>query len=37
MTVFAVADPAQPVFAAVLDRLFAGERDDATTRLLAGA
>jgi uncharacterized protein (DUF1810 family) len=30
MTLFAAADPGQPVFAEVLDRYFAGERDEAT-------
>ena len=33
MTLFAAADPDEPVFAAVLDRFFAGP-DEATTRLL---
>jgi uncharacterized protein (DUF1810 family) len=36
MTLFALADPDQPVFRAVLDRYFAGEGDDATLRLLRG-
>jgi uncharacterized protein (DUF1810 family) len=31
MTLFAHADPAQPVFRAVLDRYFGGQEDDATT------
>ena len=30
MTLFAAADPDQPVFGEVLDRYFAGERDEAT-------
>ena len=30
MTLFAAADPDQPVFGAVLDRFFGGEPDDAT-------
>jgi uncharacterized protein (DUF1810 family) len=30
MTLFAAADPDRPVFAEVLDRYFAGERDEAT-------
>jgi uncharacterized protein (DUF1810 family) len=34
MTLFAAAAPDQPVFAAVLERYFAGERDDETTRRL---
>ena len=34
MTLFALADPAEPVFADVLDRFYAGERDDRTVRLL---
>jgi uncharacterized protein (DUF1810 family) len=35
MTLFAAADPGQPVFGAVLDRFFAGAPDEATTRLVA--
>jgi uncharacterized protein (DUF1810 family) len=35
MTLFAAADPGQPVFGAVLDRFFAGAADEATTRLVA--
>ncbi len=35
MTLFARADPANPVFAAVLDAYFAGVPDAATDRLLA--
>jgi uncharacterized protein (DUF1810 family) len=31
MTLFAAADPDEPVFAQVLDQYFAGERDEATT------
>ena len=34
MTLFAAAAPDEPVFAAVLERFFAGERDDETTRRL---
>jgi uncharacterized protein (DUF1810 family) len=34
MTLFAAADPGQPVFAQVLDQYFAGEPDEATTRRL---
>ena len=34
MTLFARADPDEPVFAQVLDRYFGGEADDATERLL---
>jgi uncharacterized protein (DUF1810 family) len=34
MTLFAAADPDEPVFTQVLDRYFAGERDEATTRRL---
>lgn len=34
MTLFAATDPAEPVFAAVLDAFFAGEADPLTTRLL---
>lgn len=34
MTLFAVADPDDPVFAACLDRFFAGVRDAATLDLL---
>jgi uncharacterized protein (DUF1810 family) len=30
MTLFARADPTQPVFSAVLDRYFGGEADPAT-------
>ncbi len=36
MTLFARADPAQPVFAQVLDRFYGGEADQATDDLLAG-
>jgi uncharacterized protein (DUF1810 family) len=36
MTLFARADPANPVFVEVLDRYFDGARDEATERLLAG-
>ena len=36
MTLFARADPAEPVFQAVLDRFFDGKPDPATERLLAG-
>lgn len=37
MTLFALADPDEPVFPAVLDRYFGGQRDAATTgRLPAG-
>ena len=35
MTLFARADPAQPVFAEVLDRYFGGQADGATDRRLA--
>ena len=31
MTLFAAADPAEPVFAEVLEQYFGGERDPATT------
>ncbi|MBN1093359.1 DUF1810 domain-containing protein [Blastococcus sp. TML/M2B] len=34
MTLFAHADPAEPLFRAVLDRYFAGAEDDATTSRL---
>jgi uncharacterized protein (DUF1810 family) len=34
MTLFARADPDEPVFAQVLDQYFGGEADDATDRLL---
>jgi uncharacterized protein (DUF1810 family) len=34
MTLFAVADPGQPVFGEVLDQYFAGQRDEATTTRL---
>ena len=34
MTLFARADPGEPVFTAVLDRYYDGAADDATTRLL---
>jgi uncharacterized protein (DUF1810 family) len=34
MTLFAAADPGQPVFAQVLDQYFVGEPDEATTRRL---
>ena len=34
MTLFAHADPAEPVFRAVLDRYFDGREDDATTSRL---
>jgi uncharacterized protein (DUF1810 family) len=34
MTLFERADPAEPVFPAVLDRYYSGERDEATRRLL---
>ena len=34
MTLFAAADPGQPVFTEVLDRYFGGEPDEATTRRL---
>jgi len=34
MTLFAVADPAEPVFGAVLERFFGGEPDPATLELL---
>ena len=36
MTLFARADPAEPAFAAVLDRYFGGAPDAATERLLGG-
>jgi uncharacterized protein (DUF1810 family) len=36
MTLFARAEPSEPVFAQVLDLFFGGVRDDATERLLAG-
>ena len=34
MTLFALADPSEPLFAQVLERWYGGERDDATVRLL---
>jgi uncharacterized protein (DUF1810 family) len=34
MTLFALADPAEPLFRDVLDRWYGGERDDATVRRL---
>jgi uncharacterized protein (DUF1810 family) len=34
MTLFARADPGEPLFAQVLDRYFGGEADEATDRLL---
>jgi uncharacterized protein (DUF1810 family) len=34
MTLFEAAGPEQPVFAAVLDKYFAGRRDDATLQRL---
>jgi uncharacterized protein (DUF1810 family) len=34
MTLFAKADPAEPLFSNVLDRFYAGEPDAATNRLL---
>jgi uncharacterized protein (DUF1810 family) len=34
MTLFAHADPAEPLFASVLDRYYAGEEDAATLHLL---
>ncbi len=34
MTLFAVAEPAEPVFSEVLDRFYDGERDERTVRLL---
>lgn len=37
MTLFAVVDPAEPVFAAVLERFFGGEPDPATLELLRPA
>ena len=37
MTLFAAADPAEPVFRRVLDQCFDGVPDAATTRLLAAA
>jgi uncharacterized protein (DUF1810 family) len=36
MTLFAAADPQEPVFAAVLEKHFHGERDDATLARLTG-
>lgn len=36
MTLFAAADPEEPVFAAVLDEHFGGERDDVTLARLNG-
>ncbi|MCU1574212.1 MAG: hypothetical protein JWO93_2294 [Micrococcaceae bacterium] len=36
MTLFAVADPAEALFAQVLDRYFDGQPDPLTERLLAG-
>lgn len=35
MTLFAIAAPQDPLFPEVLDRLYGGERDEATERLLA--
>jgi uncharacterized protein (DUF1810 family) len=37
MTLFARADPTNPVFGAVLEAYFGGEADDATERLVASA
>jgi uncharacterized protein (DUF1810 family) len=37
MTLFALADPAEPVFPAVLDQYFAGVPDPATERLVGTA
>jgi len=34
MTLFALADPAEPLFTEVLDRYYDGERDERTVRLL---
>jgi len=34
MTLFARADPAEPVYAAVLDQYFAGAPDESTLQLL---
>ena len=34
MTLFDLADPSQPAFAAVLDKFYAGQRDPLTVRLL---
>jgi uncharacterized protein (DUF1810 family) len=36
MTLFAHADPANPIFQEVLDAYFDGSPDEATERLLAG-
>ena len=36
MTLFARADPAEPVFGELLQRFFGGEEDQATLRLLGG-
>jgi uncharacterized protein (DUF1810 family) len=36
MTLFAAADPEEPVFARVLEAFYGGEPDPATLRLLAG-
>ena len=35
MTLFALADPTEPLFRRVLERWYGGERDGATVRLLA--
>jgi uncharacterized protein (DUF1810 family) len=35
MTLFHHADPAEPLFGAVLERFFGGREDESTTRLLA--
>ena len=35
MTLFALADPSQPLFAQILQRWYGGHRDDATVRRLA--
>jgi uncharacterized protein (DUF1810 family) len=37
LTLFERAEPGEPLFAALLDRYFAGERDRATLALLQGA
>ena len=34
MTIFELADPSEPAFAAVLDKFYAGQRDPVTLRLL---
>jgi uncharacterized protein (DUF1810 family) len=37
MTLFALADPSEPLFERILERWYGGERDEATVRLLGAA